>query len=161
MLEMKLIQVDVPEGANIIIGQSHFIKSVEDIYESLVSSVPGILFGVAFCEASGPRLVRCDGTNDDLKALAAKHALEIGAGHSFVTYIRGAFPINVLNSLKNLSEVCQIFCATANSVQVIIAQSEQGTGILGVIDGSSPLGIETDSDADDRRNFLRKIGYKR
>lgn len=155
------MQIDVPEGTNVIVGQSHFIKSAEDIYESLVSAVPSIQFGLAFCEASGPRLVRCEGTAEDLENLAAKNALQVGAGHSFIIYIRGAFPINVLNSLKNLSEVCQIFCASANPVQVVTAQSNQGRGILGVIDGYSPLGIETRADVEARRAFLRKIGYKR
>jgi uncharacterized protein len=161
MFETSLVQIEVPEGSNVIIGQSHFIKTAEDLYESLVSSVPGAQFGLAFCEASGPRLVRCEGTNDDLKALAGKNALQIGAGHSFIIYIRGAFPINILNSIKQLSEVCQIFCATANTVQIIIAQSDQGRGILGVIDGSSPLSVETNSDIEARRSFLRKIGYKK
>ncbi len=154
------MQIDTPEGTNVVIGQAHFIKTVEDIYESLVSSVPGIQFGLAFCEASGPRLVRREGTHEDLTKLAGENALKIGAGHSFIVYIRGAFPINVLNSLKNLSEVCHIFCASANPVQLIIAQTDQGRGILGVIDGNSPLGIEDTSDVEARRSFLRKIGYK-
>jgi uncharacterized protein len=161
LVETKVIQVDVPEGTNVILGQSHFIKTAEDIYESIVSSVPAVQFGLAFCEASGPRLVRCEGSDDNLKDLAAKNAIAIGAGHSFLVYIRGAFPINVLNGLKNLSEVCQIYCATANPLQVVIAATEQGNGILGVIDGSSPLGIEGASDVKARREFLRKIGYKR
>jgi uncharacterized protein len=161
MVEIKLVPIQVPDGTNVIIGQSHFIKSAEDMYESLVSSVPGIQFGLAFSEASGPRLVRCEGSVDELKNLASKQAMRIGCGHSFVVYIRGAFPINVLNSLKNLSEVCQIFCATANELQLIIAESEQGRGILGVIDGKSPLAVETDNDVQTRRDFLRKIGYKR
>ena len=161
MVNILLVQIEVPEGTNVILGQTHFIKSAEDIYESLVSSVPGIQFGLAFCEASGPRLVRCEGTSEDLTKLAAKNALQVGAGHSFIVYIRGAFPINVLNPLKSISEVCQIFCATANPVQVVVAESEQGRGILGVIDGSSPLGVEIDEDVEVRRSFLRKIGYKR
>jgi len=160
MIELKLVQVDVPDGINVIIGQSHFIKTVEDLYESLVSSVPNIQFGLAFCEASGPRLVRCEGTAIDLKDLAAKNELRIGAGHSFIVYIRGAFPINVLNAVKNISEVCQVFCASANPVQLIVAETDQGRGILGVIDGNSPLGIETSTDVETRRSFLRKIGYK-
>jgi uncharacterized protein len=160
MIETKLVQVNVPEGSNIIIGQSHFIKTAEDLYESLVSAVPGIQFGLAFCEASGPRLVRCEGTVQDLKDLAARNALQIGAGHSFIVYIRGAFPINVLNAIKNLSEVCQIFCASANPIQLVIAETDQGRGILGVIDGNKPLGIETHSDLEARRSFLRKTGYK-
>ena len=161
MFETFLVQIEVPEGSNVIIGQSHFIKTAEDLYESLMTSVPGAQFGLAFCEASGPRLVRCEGTTEDLKDLAGNNAMQIGAGHSFIIYIRGAFPINVLNSIKHLSEVCKIFCATANPVQVIIAQSDQGRGILGVIDGSSPLGIETNLDVEARRSFLRKIGYKK
>ena len=160
MIETELVQVDVPEGINVIIGQSHFIKTAEDLYESLVSAVPGIQFGLAFCEASGPRLVRCEGNAQDLKDLASRNALQISAGHTFIVYIRGAFPINVLYSIKNLGEVCQIFCASANPIQLIIAESNQGRGVLGVIDGSKPLGIETDADLDSRRSFLRKIGYK-
>jgi adenosine/AMP kinase len=160
MLDTMLVQVEVPDGTNVIIGQSHFIKTTEDIHEVLVSSVPGIQFGLAFCESSGPRLVRIEGNSEELKKLATKNALEIGAGHSFIIYIKGAFPINVLNALKNLGEVCQIFCATANPVQAIVAQSEQGRGILGIIDGGSPLGVETEQDIKERRAFLRKIGYK-
>ena len=160
MPETKLIQIDVPEGTNIIIGQSHFIKTTEDIHDALVNSVPGIKFGLAFCESSGPRLVRCEGTSEELKKLAAKSALEIGAGHSFIVYLKGTYPINVLNDLKNVSEICQIYCATSNPVQVIIVESEQGRGIIGVIDGGSPLGIETEKDIQERRSFLRKIGYK-
>jgi len=160
MVETELVQVEVPEGTNVIIGQSHFIKTAEDIYESLVGSVPGIKFGLAFCEASGPKLVRCESTDKELNDLAARNALAIGAGHSFILYIRGAFPINILNGLKNLQEICNIFCATANPVQIIVAKSEQGRGIVGVIDGSSPLGVENESDVEARRAFLRKIGYK-
>jgi adenosine/AMP kinase len=158
--ELRLISVGVPEDLNLIIGQSHFIKTAEDIHEALVNSVPGIKFGLAFCEASGPRLVRVEGTDDELRALASKNALSIGAGHTFVLYLKGAYPINVLGALKNVPEVCNIFCASANPVQVIIAESEQGRGILGVIDGRSPLGIETGEDVKERRTFLRRIGYK-
>jgi uncharacterized protein len=157
---MKLIQVDVPEGTNVIIGQAHFIKTTEDIHDALVNSVPGIKFGLAFCESSGPRLIRCEGTTEELKKLAVKNALGVGAGHSFIVYLEGAYPINVLNSLKNVSEICQIYCATANPLQVIVVESEQGRGIIGVIDGSSPLGVETEKDVQDRRSFLRKIGYR-
>jgi len=160
LLETLIVQVDVPEGTNVIIGQSHFIKTTEDIHEALVCSVPGIQFGLAFCESSGPRLVRSEGTSKELKDLATKIAIEIGAGHSFIIYIKGAFPINVLNALKNLGEVCQLFCATANPVQAIVARSDQGSGIIGVIDGGSPLGVETEQDVKERRAFLRKIGYK-
>jgi uncharacterized protein len=160
MLETRLVGIEVPEGLNVIIAQSHFIKTAEDVYESLTNSIPGIKFGFAFCESSGPRLVRCEGTEEELKKIAAKGALAIGAGHSLIVYLRGAFPINVLNALKNVPEICNIFCATANPVQVIVAESEQGRGILGVIDGSSPLGVESENDVKQRRAFLRKIGYK-
>jgi len=160
MINISLVQIEVPEATNVIIGQSHFIKTAEDIYEALVSSVPDLHFSLAFCEASGPRLVRHESTDSELKDLATRNALAIGAGHSFIIYVRAAFPINVLNALKNLSEVCQIFCATANPLQVVIAESEQGRGIIGVIDGSTPLGVETFSDIEGRRQFLRKIGYK-
>jgi uncharacterized protein len=161
MINTELIQINVPEGANVIVGQAHFIKTVEDIYEAIVSAVPGIKFGLAFCEASGPRLVRGEGTDDMLKDLAAKNAQSIGAGHSFIIYLQGAFPINILNSIKDLREVCTIFCATANPVQIVVAKSGQGNGILGVIDGNSPLGVETHEDVEERQRFLRKIGYKR
>jgi len=160
LLTTELVQVEVSEGTNVIIGQSHFIKTAEDIYEALVSSVPGIQFGLAFCEASGPRLIRSEGTSEELKELAINCALGIGAGHSFIIYVKEAFPLNVLNALKNLGEVCHIFCATANPLQIIVAQSDQGRGILGVIDGSSPLGVESEQDMKERRAFLRKIGYK-
>jgi len=160
LLETILIQIEVPEGTNVIIGQSHFIKTTEDIHEALVCSVPGIQFGLAFCESSGPRLVRSEGTSKELKELATKNAVKIGAGHSFIIYIKGAFPINILNALKNLGEVCQLFCATANPVQAIVVRSDQGSGIVGVIDGGSPLGVETEQDVKERRAFLRKIGYK-
>jgi uncharacterized protein len=160
MLETKLVGIDVPEGLNVIIAQSHFIKTVEDVYESLTNSVPGIKFGLAFCESSGPRLVRCEGTDEELKKLATKNALVVGAGHSLIIYLRSSYPINVLNALKAVPEICNIFCATANPVQVVIAESEQGRGIIGVIDGNSPLGVETEKDVQDRKAFLRKIGYK-
>jgi uncharacterized protein len=159
-MDIKSVPVDVPQDANVIIGQSHFIKTTEDIHDSLVSSVPGIKFGLAFCESSGPRLVRCEGTDEELKKLAEKNAMKIAAGHSFVLYLRGSYPINVLNALKNVPEVCNIFCASANPIEVIIAESEQGRGVLGVIDGSTPLGVETEKDVQERRAFLRKIGYK-
>ena len=159
-MELKLIRVDVPPDTNVIIGQSHFIKTTEDIHELLVTSVPSIKFGLGFCESSGPRLVRHEGNDNELRELAAKNALSIGAGHSFLLYVKGAYPINVLNGLKNLSEVCTIFCATANPLELVIAQTEQGRGILGVIDGGSPTAIETEKEIDERRSFLRKIGYK-
>lgn len=160
-MELKLEQLKFPEDTNIILGQSHFIKTVEDLYEAMVNSVPGIKFGLAFCEASGPCLIRKDGTDTELIELAVENMHAIGAGHSFLIIMRGAFPINVLPAVKDCREVCRIFCATANPVQVIIAQTEQGRGILGVIDGSSPLGIELDTDISHRKKFLRDIGYKR
>ena len=159
-MEFKTIKIDVPEGYNVIIGQTHFIKSVEDIYEALVNSVPNIKFGLGFCEASGPCLVRQEGTDESLRTLASKKALEIGAGHTFIVYLQGAYPINVLNAIKNVSEVCNIFCASANPIEVIMVESEQGRGVIGVIDGFSPKGIEKEEDIKTRKEFLRKIGYK-
>jgi len=160
MVELKLIKVNKPTEINVIIGQTHFIKTVEDMYEVLVSSVPGIKFGFAFCEASGSCLVRAEGTDKELQQLAVDNALEIGAGHTFILFIKDAYPINILNAIKNLSEVCSIFCATANYVEVIVAQSKQGRGILGVIDGSSPKGVEKEDGVKWRKDLLRKIGYK-
>lgn len=150
-----------PEGANIIIGQSHFIKTVEDIYEALITSVPEIKFGLAFCEASQDRLVRSDGTDEGLKKLAEENALKIGAGHTFVIVLGNAFPINVLNEIKQVQEVCTIFCATANQVDVVIAENERGRGILGVVDGVGPVGVEDKEHVKARCEFLRQIGYKR
>jgi len=150
-----------PEGANIIIGQSHFIKTVEDIYEALITSVPGIKFGLAFCEASQDRLVRSEGTDEGLKKLAEENALKIGAGHTFVIVLGNAFPINVLNEIKQVQEVCTIFCATANQVDVVIAENERGRGILGVVDGVGPVGVEDKEDVKARYEFLRQIGYKK
>ena len=159
-MEIKIYQLPIPEGANVILGQTHFIKTAEDLYEAMVNSVPGIKFGLAFCEASGPCLVRSEGNDPELKKQAENSALQIGAGHTFVIYIKNAFPINVLKAVKDCPEVCGIFCATANPVEVIIGETKQGRGILGVIDGSSPKGIETDKDVAYRKEFLRKIGYK-
>jgi len=155
------VEVKVPEGYQIILGQAHFIKTVEDIYEALTTSMPGIRFGVAFCEASGKALVRCDGSDSELTKLAQESASRIGAGHSFVVVLNGAFPINVLNRLKSVEEVASIFCATSNPVIVLVAETPKGRGVLGVIDGVSPKGVETEQDKDERRAFLRKIGYKR
>jgi hypothetical protein len=160
-MELKTVRLEIPEGGNLIFGQTHFIKSVEDIYEAMVNTVPQMKFGVAFNEASGPCLVRADGNDDALKQLAIRNALAVGAGHTFVVVLRDAYPINVLARLKDVPEVCNIFCATANPVEVVVAETEQGRGVLGVIDGSSPKGVETDQDAATRRDFLRKIGYKR
>lgn len=159
-MEIKEVDVEIPEGYNVIIGQSHFIKTVEDIHETIAEAVPGAKFGLAFCEASGPCLVRRSGIDPDLEELAVKTAQKIGAGHSFVLYLKDMFPVNVLNRIKNVSEVCRVFCATANPLQVIVAETERGRGILGVIDGSSPKGVETDQDIKERKELLRKIGYK-
>jgi adenosine/AMP kinase len=159
-MELKLVQIDNGDELNFILGQTHFIKSVEDLHESLVTSVPAIKFGLAFNEASGPCLIRRSGTDEALIDLAVKNAQTIGAGHSFIIFLDGSFPINVLNRIKNVPEVCHIFCASANPVQVIIAETEQGRGILGVIDGASPKGVETEADIEKRKAFLRTIGYK-
>ncbi len=159
-MDLESIKVEVPPECNVILGQSHFIKSVEDIYESLVNSVPKIRFGIAFCESSGPRLVRHEGNDEELRKLAREKALEIGAGHFFIIYMKDAFPINVLPALKQVPEVCNIYCATANPVEVIIAKSEQGRGVLGVIDGQSPVGIEGEMDIEERKSLLRRIKYK-
>jgi adenosine/AMP kinase len=160
-MELNVVQISKPEDINFVLGQSHFIKTVEDIHEALVTAVPGIQFGLAFCEASGACLVRCTGTNDEMTALARDNALAIGAGHSFILFLgAGFFPVNVLNTLKTIPEVCRIFCATANPTSVIVAQTEQGCGILGVIDGSSPLGVEDEQGVAWRKGFLRTIGYK-
>ena len=159
-MEFKVVKIDKPEELNFILGQSHFIKTVEDVHETLVQTVPGIQFGLAFCEASGPRLIRWTGTDDGLIELAKKNAANIGAGHSFILFLGNAFPVNVLPALKNVSEICRIFCATANPTQVIVTETEQGRGILGVVDGEPPLGIEGEEDIKKRKDFLRTIGYK-
>lgn len=159
-METKIVKVEKPAECNIIIGQSHFIKTVEDIYEAMVETVPGIKFGMAFCESSGACLVRAEGTDKGLKELAIKNALAIGAGHSFVIIMRDSYPINVLRQIKDLPEVCAIFCATANSVELVIAETEQGRGIIGVIDGSKPKGVEDEAGVKWRKDLLRKIGYK-
>ncbi|MDP2940976.1 MAG: adenosine-specific kinase [Candidatus Omnitrophota bacterium] len=160
MLELKSMKIRKPEEVNLILGQAHFIKSVEDLYEALVNNVPGIKFGLAFCESSGACKIRGEGTDPELKKLAAENALEIGAGHSFIILLRNAFPVNVLNAVKNIPEVCNIYCATANPVEVIIAETDSGRGILGVVDGEKPKGIEGEADIAWRKEFLRKIGYK-
>jgi hypothetical protein len=155
------VKIDKPEEINFILGQSHFIKTVEDMHEALVSTVPGIKFGLAFCEASGKCLVRCSGTDDTMVGLARKNALAIGAGHSFIIFLgAGYYPINVLNIVKSVPEVCGVFCATANPVEVVVAETNLGRGILGVVDGASPLGVEADEDIAWRKGFLRMIGYK-
>ena len=155
-----MVPVDMPEDANVILGQSHFIKTVEDLYEALVGSVPGLRFGLAFCEASGPRLVRWAGNDDPLIARAQDAATAIGAGHTFVIFLRDGFPINVLNAVKMVPEVCRIFAATANPLQVVVAETDQGRGILGVVDGASPAGVEDEGDIAERKDLLRRFGYK-
>src|ERR1041385_7810002 len=160
-LNVESVPFELPEGANVVLGQSHFIKTAEDLYEALVNTVPGIKFGVAFSEASGPCLVRAEGNDEELLKSAVENAEKIGAGHTFVVLMRNAFPINVLGRIKDVPEVCTIFCASANPVEVLVAQSAQGRGIVGVIDGSSPKGVECDSDRGSRYSFLRKIGYKK
>jgi adenosine/AMP kinase len=160
-MELSIVPIENPNELNFILGHSHFIKTVEDLHETLVTSAPGIKFGLAFCEASGPCLVRWSGTDDELTELAKRNALALSAGHSFIIFLgSGFFPINVLNAVKNVPEVCRIFCATANPVQVVIAETEQGRGILGVIDGLKTKGIENEHDIAWRKGFLRKIGYK-
>ena len=160
-MELKIVRMEFPEDTNIIIGQTHFIKTAEDLYEVMITAVPGAKFGLAFNEASGPCLVRAEGNDSELKALAIKNVKAIGAGHVFVIVLKDAFPINVLNAIKNCPEICSIFCATANEVEVVIAQTNLGRGVLGVIDGNSPKGVETDKDVQERKEFLRMIGYKR
>jgi uncharacterized protein len=161
MLEFESVRIEFPADANIIIGQSHFIKSVEDIYEAVVNSVPQAKFGLAFNEASGPCLTRSDGNDEDLRSFAIRNALAVGAGHVFVLVVRNAYPINLLKALQNTPEVCSVFCATANPVEVVVAKTEQGRGVMGVVDGSPPRGVEGPADVAYRKEFLRKIGYKR
>ena len=160
-MELRAVRIEKPEETNFILGQSHFIKTVEDIHEALVTAVPGIRFGLAFCESSGKALVRWTGNDPDMIELAKKNALALSAGHSFILFLGpGFYPINVLNAIKNIPEVCGIFCATSNSVEVILAETEQGRGILGVVDGVKTQGVEGDEDIRWRKEFLRKIGYK-
>ncbi len=159
-MKIKTVDIEKPEELNMVFGQSHFIKTVEDIHEALVNAVPGIKFGIAFCEASGSRLVRSSGTDEGLMELAEKNAMNISAGHSFIIMLRDAFPVNILNAVKNVPEVCGIFCATSNPVQVIIVETELGRGVMGVIDGYQSKGIESEKDVAERKDLLRKIGYK-
>ncbi len=159
-MELKLIQIKKPEEVNFILATSHFIKTTEDVYEALVESVPNIKFGLAFCEASGQRQIRFEGTDEEMKKVAIDNAKRLAAGHSLLIFLKNAYPINVLNRLKQVAEIATIHCATANPIQVIVAQSEQGRGILGVIDGGSSLGVEESQDRQERKLFLRKIGYK-
>lgn len=161
MVELKIVRIEKPADVNVILGQSHFIKTVEDIYEAVAGSVPGAKFGLAFCESSGECLIRIEGNDDNLKVLARDNARAIGAGHSFVLFLRDCFPINVLNAIKNIQEVCTIYCATANPAEVVIAESPQGRGIMGVIDGATPKGVEGPEGIAWRTGVLRKFGYKR
>jgi hypothetical protein len=159
-MEIKIMSIEKPEDMNFILGQSHFIKTVEDIHEAVVNTVPGIKFGVAFCEASGPCLVRFSGNDDELIEIAKKNAFNLSCGHSFILFMKNAFPVNLIHAINRVPEVCRIFCATANPVEVIIAETEQGRGIMGVIDGFKSKGIETEDDIKQRKDFLRNIGYK-
>ncbi|MEM3699403.1 MAG: adenosine-specific kinase [Candidatus Bathyarchaeia archaeon] len=160
MLEFKTVKIEVPEGCNVILGMAHFIKTVEDLYEALVNAVPNIKFGIGFCESSGPCLVRHEGNDEELRRLAAEKAYEIACGHSFIIFMKNAYPINVLDKIKGVPEVCTIYAATANPLEVLIVETEGGRGIVGVIDGMKSKGIEKDEDIRARKEFLRKIGYK-
>lgn len=159
-MELETIRLKIPENSNLILGMSHFIKTAEDLYEAIAGTAPNSQFGIAFSEASGPCLVRCEGNDQDLIDAARECSLSLGCGHTFVILLRDAFPINVLNAVKAVQEVCGIFCATANPVEVVVARTGQGGGIMGVVDGSSPKGAETAEDVADRRAMLRKFGYK-
>jgi adenosine/AMP kinase len=160
-MNIESVHIEKPDDVNVIIGQSHFIKTVEDLYEALVNAVPGIKFGLAFNEASGPRLVRAEGNDQALKDCAIENVRRIGAGHVFFIVMRDAYPVNILNRIKEVPEVCNIFCATANDLEVVVAESSNGRGVIGVIDGQGPLGVENDENVKERKEFLRKIGYKR
>lgn len=159
-MELKVVKMDTPEGCNLILGHSHFIKTVEDIYEAMTTSTSTVRFGLGFCESSGDRLVRVEGNDDDLKKAAAENALRLGCGHSFVVVMRDAYPINVLNQLKVVPEVCTIYAATANPLEVVVAETEHGRGVLGVIDGQKPIGVEDEEGVKWRKDILRKFGYK-
>jgi hypothetical protein len=159
-MEFATVKIEVPKDCNVILGMAHFIKTVEDLYEALVNAVPSIKFGVGFCESSGPCLVRCEGNDEGLKRLAAKTAFTIAAGHSFIVFLKNAYPLNVLDKVKQVPEVCTIYAATANPLEVIIIETAQGRGIIGVVDGFKSKGIETENDVKTRKKFLRKIGYK-
>jgi adenosine/AMP kinase len=160
MLEFKILTIEVPQDSNVVFGMAHFIKTVEDLYEALVNAVPNIKFGLGFCESSGPCLIRHEGNDQELRTLAAKKALEIGCGHSFIIFMKNAYPINLLDKIKRVPEVCTVYAATANPLEIIIAETEQGRGVIGVVDGSKSKGIETEQDMKARKDFLRKIGYK-
>src|SRR3990172_7771288 len=158
-MELEIVRIEKPEDVNLILGQSHFIKTVEDVYEALAGSSPHLRFGLAFCESSGPCLVRRAGNDDELVALAVKNALAVGAGHSLIVFLREGFPVNVLNALKQVPEICRIYCATANPVEVVVAKTAQGRAILGVVDGGSPKGVETEDDVSARKALLRQLGH--
>lgn len=159
-MELKVVKIELPKESNVVLGMSHFIKTVEDVYEALMNAVPNIKFGIGFCESSGPCLVRCEGNDEELKRLAAKYAFNLGCGHCFIILVKNAYPINILDKIKQVPEVCTIYAATANPLEVIIAETDQGRGILGVIDGMKSKGIETEEDVKERKGFLRRIGYK-
>jgi len=159
-MELQTVRIENPDELNLILGQAHFIKTVEDLHETLAQASSALRFGLAFCESSGPRLVRSSGNDDALRDLAVRNALAIGAGHSFIVFLRDGFPVSVLNGIKLVPEVCRIFCATANPLEVLVAETEQGRGIVGVVDGGSPLGVETESDVAERKALLRRFGYK-
>lgn len=158
---IELVDIDFPEGCNIILGQSHFIKTVEDLYEAVIGTVPGARFGLAFSESSGPRLIRSDGSDLELKSIAEKNLLKLGCGHTFLIVLNGVFPIQILNQVKNVPEVCSIYCATANPLQVIVGRSRQGGGVMGIIDGEPPLAVEIEEDIENRIELMKRIGYKR
>jgi adenosine/AMP kinase len=159
-MEFQAVRIETPEGANVVLGQSHFIKTIEDLHEIVVGAVPGAKFGIAFCESSGPCLIRTAGNDESLRQVAVRNAQAIGAGHSFVMVLRDAYPVNILNAVKQCQEVCTLYCASANPIQVLVAVTDQGRGILGVVDGFPPKGVEGDQDVAERKAFLRKIGYK-
>jgi adenosine/AMP kinase len=159
-VKSEIIKIEAQKDCNIILGMAHFIKTVEDLYEALVNSVPNIKFGIGFCESSGPCLIRCEGNDEELKKMATQYALKLGCGHAFIIFMKNAYPINVLNKIKQVPEVCNIYVATANPLEVIVAETSQGRGILGVVDGMKSKGIETEKDVKARKEFLRKIGYK-
>ncbi len=159
-VDLHLVPIEKPDDVNLVLGQAHFVKTVEDLHEALAGSSPHLRFGIAFCESSGPRLVRRSGNDEELVRLAVENALAVGAGHCFLVFLREGYPLNVLNQVKQVPEVCRVYCATANAVEVVVAQTEQGRGILGVIDGGAPLGVESEEDVAARKELLRKIGYK-
>ena len=159
-MDLKVVKIDPPKDCNVILGMAHFIKTAEDLYEALVNSVPNIQFGLGFCESSGPCLVRYEGNDAELRKMASEKAFEIGCGHSFLIYLKNAYPLNVLDKIKHVPEVCTVFAATANPLEVLIAETVQGRGIIGVVDGKKSRGVETDADIAERRAFVRKIGYK-